>query len=169
MAGPKLPIEVIEGRGAKHLTRAEKEARAASEVSKPSGAKVIRAPSWLPKNLQPEFNEIRAQLVSLGIFEKIDRDTLARYLIAVGEWRNALAQAQKSSRKRVEKDVTIYPDADLTAKWSAIADRYFKQCQRCASDLGMTITSRCRLVVPGADKAEEENPLEMLKQRYRNA
>lgn len=35
-------------------------------------------------------------------------------------------------------------------------DRAFKQCRQCAVDLGMTISSRCKLVVPKtAEKAKE--------------
>ena len=33
-------------------------------------------------------------------------------------------------------------------EWSRVQDRYFKQARACASDLGLTVTSRCRLTVP---------------------
>ena len=34
-----------------------------------------------------------------------------------------------------------------------LQDRYYKQCRQGAADFGLTISSRCRLVVP---KAEEK-------------
>ena len=33
-----------------------------------------------------------------------------------------------------------------------LQDRYFKQCRQGAADFGLTVSSRCRLVVPKADK-----------------
>ena len=39
--------------------------------------------------------------------------------------------------------------------WSKVQERYFKQCRACANDLGLTISSRCRLVVP---EAKESTP-----------
>ena len=49
--------------------------------------------------------------------------------------------------------------------WSRIQDRYFKQTRACANDMGLTITSRCRLVVPGAGEPDEpENPFLQLIQ-----
>ncbi len=43
--------------------------------------------------------------------------------------------------------------------WSRIQDRYFKQARACANDMGLTITSRCRLVVPETLKPKEDDNL----------
>ena len=38
-------------------------------------------------------------------------------------------------------------------------ERHFKQARACANDMGLTVTSRCRLVVPDSpQKGEENNP-----------
>ena len=46
-------------------------------------------------------------------------------------------------------------DQEKADGWSRIQDRYFKQARACANDMGLTVTSRCRLVVPGAGEQEE--------------
>ena len=51
--------------------------------------------------------------------------------------------------------------------WSALQEKYFKQARACANDLGLTITSRCRLVVPKAPERPEENPLMHLLEQQR--
>ena len=39
-------------------------------------------------------------------------------------------------------------DQEKADGWSRIQDRYFKQARACATDLGLTITSRCRISIP---------------------
>jgi len=107
--------------------------------------------------------------VGLGILEWVDRDTLASYVLISNEWRNAIALAQKCTRAHVENGVKIPPDEKLAEKWISVAEKYFKQAQRCAESLGITPVSRSRLVVPGANEAEEDNPLEALRKRYQGA
>ena len=36
-------------------------------------------------------------------------------------------------------------------------DRYFRQCRQGAADFGLTVSSRCRLVVPKAEETPKEN------------
>jgi P27 family predicted phage terminase small subunit len=48
-------------------------------------------------------------------------------------------------------------DAAAADKWSNVQSRYFKQCRECAGDLGLTISSRCKLVLPPKeDEGEDE-------------
>ncbi|MGN7308777.1 P27 family phage terminase small subunit, partial [Bacillus subtilis] len=49
---------------------------------------------------------------------------------------------------------SIYADLTLNQ------DKFFKQCRQAASDLGLTISSRCKLVVP---KKEEKEPSDVEK------
>jgi P27 family predicted phage terminase small subunit len=39
-------------------------------------------------------------------------------------------------------------------------DKLFKQCRASAMDLGLTISSRCRLVIPTTDNKEKELSIE---------
>ena len=67
-------------------------------------------------------------------------------------------------------DALAAENAALAEKWTKIQDTCFKQARSCANDMGMTITSRCRLVVPeGAKKTEPNAFEELLRSRRREA
>lgn len=158
MAGQRLPFEVVEARGRKHLTREEIASREISEI-KASPPRQLRSPDYLPESLRKEFLTLGNQLKELGIFSRLDYDTLARYLIARQFWQKAANEVTAAMKA-----------GDLTGaeKWTGIQDKYFKQCRSCANDLGMTIGARCRLVVPQREEPEE-NPLEALLKNRRQA
>lgn len=147
MSGKREPTDLIKAKGRKHMSRAEEAERRAGEIPNPTppGAK-IRAPDWLPEELRAQFNDLRAQLVELGIFARLDRDTLARYLVAHQIYLRATSQVQYALDKC---------DASKAEKWSSVQNKYFKQCRECANDLGLTISSRCKLVVPQAEREPE--------------
>jgi P27 family predicted phage terminase small subunit len=151
MPGKRLPYDVIEARGAKHLSKSEKANRQAGEVKNSEPVKQLRAPSWLPEAQRGEFNRISGQLIALmpSMVSRLDGDTIAAYCMAHAEWLSATKLANQSLNTR---------DLKGAAAWSQIQDRYFKQCRTCAEALGMTITSRCRLVVPEAPAKAEDNP-----------
>jgi phage terminase small subunit len=80
MARPREPINLLEAKARKHLTKAEIEERQENEVKAPSDK--IRAPSYLTAELRREFNIIAKQLVDVGIMTNLDVDALARFIIA---------------------------------------------------------------------------------------
>lgn len=144
MAGrPKQPLKLLEAKGKKHLTKAEKNDRENSEIHAPSDE--IAAPDYLHKSQKEEFNKIAKQLVDLQIFSNLDCDALARYLIA----RDAFVKYTKM----VNGIPGNWEMVNALEKAVGIQDKAFKQCRAAASDLGLTITSRCKLVIP---KKEEE-------------
>ena len=136
------------------MGKAEIADREISEI-KAHPPKMVRAPANLPEDLRKDFLDIGKQLNALGIFSKLDYDTLVRYLVARKFW------------QRATEEVTAAMGAgDLKAaeQWTNLQDKYFKQCRGCANDLGMTIGARCRLVIPQKEKLEE-NPLEAMLRR----
>ena len=146
MAGQRLPLEVVQARGAKHLTKAEIQARQEREI-KPIADNII-APAFLTKKQTTEFYRIADQLKKLKIIGETDVDALARYIVANDFYINAVKQMRK---KDVREDPFMFDS------WSKIQERYFKQCRSSANDLGLSISSRCKLVVP---KTETETPKE---------
>ena len=134
--------------GRKHLTKREIEERLEGEI-KAKKPKQVRSPSWLPKDLRPEFLRYAKLLIDLDIFSELDYDTLGRYLVAHASYLHASAQAMSYLRKK---------DSEGATEWSAIQDKYFKQARACAEDLGLTISSRCKLVVPkGKDDDDDDD------------
>lgn len=140
MAGPRQPIDLLEYKGNKHLTKAETEARRAAEVKapKPKG-KRVKPPAYLPESLHKKFRSLAKQLIAIGILAEIDYDCLARYLLAEQAY---LAVTDNVNLAIKNKAISLLEDLSKTQM------RYFNQCSRAAADLGLTISSRCRLVVP---------------------
>ena len=137
MAGQRLPLEVIQARGAKHLTKNEIAERQAREI-KPITDNII-PPSYLTAKQKQDFDRYVDQLKKLKIIGETDVDALARYIVANDFYINAVKQMRK---KEVRDDPIKFET------WSRIQERYFKQCRSSANDLGLSISSRCKLVVP---------------------
>lgn len=154
MAGQRQPIALLEARGAKHLTKAEKAEREAKEI-KPI-ADNITAPDYLTKKQRDEFYKISDQLKKLKIMGETDVDALARYITANDFYVNAVKKMRSPNVKN---------NPFLFDQWSKIQERYFKQCRASANDLGLTISSRCKLVVPEAKETPKENKFKKFEKR----
>lgn len=146
MAGTRQPTSVLIANGKKHLTKQEIEERINAEI-KPLTDN-INPPSYLSVAQKKEFNIISEQLQKLEIMSETDIDALARYIIARGEY---IRVNKKLKKKEVFEKIDVYE------KYSKIQDRYFRQCRESAMDLGLTITSRCRLCIPKGK--DNEKPL----------
>jgi P27 family predicted phage terminase small subunit len=155
MAGQRQPIELVLAKGKKNLTKAEIQERRDSEV-KPITDDII-APAYLTKKQKDEFSRIATQLQKLKIMGETDVDALARYITAKDMYENAVKQMRKPE---VKNNPIIYE------KWISIQDKLFKQCRASANDLGLSISSRCKLVVPEAKKeTPKENKFKKFEKR----
>jgi len=137
MAGTRQPTDLVILKGKKHLTKAEIEERKEKEIVAPNDN--VTAPKYLPKRLKDKFEEIASELVEIGIMANIDSDALARYLVANDRY-------EKIS-KELLKLIPI-EDMKIEGELLKLQDRYFKQARLSANDLALTITSRCKLVMP---------------------
>lgn len=168
MARPRQPLALIEAKGKKHLTKAEIAERRATEVQPCTDD--LTAPAYLTAAEKRRFNKLADQLAKLNIMGETDTEALARYVTA----QSLYEQAVKSLRK-LEKDRPKRPGPEAEQEevdkfydklhiWSIDIDvavkrqdRYFKQAATAAAALGLTITSRCKLVAPAAPEAPPEN------------
>lgn len=155
MAGQRLPLEVVQARGSKHLTKAEIQERQEREI-KPITDNII-APDYLTKKQKAEFYRLADQLKKLKILGETDVDSLARFIIA----NDFYIHAVKKMRSKAVKD-----SPNNFEKWAKIQERYFKQCRSAANDLGLSISSRCKLVVPETKKeTPKENKFKKFEKR----
>lgn len=156
MAGQRLPIEVVQARGSKHLTKTEIQERQEREI-KPITDGII-APDYLSKKQKDTFYKLANQLEKLKIMGETDVDALARYIIANDAYVHATKQLRKSEVKN---------NPSLYESWSRIQERNFKMVRSSANDLGLSISSRCKLVVPGANKEDtpKENKFKKFEKR----
>lgn len=151
MAGARLPVDVVKARGKKHLSAAEEEQRRACEIKAPTvRGKSIKPPAYLPENLKKKFRALAKQLIGLDILAEIDYDCLARYLLAEAAYLAITTQVNTAISSR---------QLSLVDELSRTQDRYFRQCDACAKALGLTISSRCRLMVPQKQESEDINPM----------
>lgn len=148
MAGRnKQPLSVIQGKGkSHHLTKAEIEKRQEHENRMRGNSDKIEAPDYLLKKQKEEFEEIAAELIELGIMSNLDVDALARYIEAKTEHQRL---GPIIRRLNPVEEIDTYTKLNRTRK--QLSD----ECRSYASDLGLTITSRLKLVIP---KTEEEQP-----------
>lgn len=147
MGRNKQPVALIAAKGKTHLTKEEIKRRMNEEVQ-PVNADV-EPPSYLSKKQKDEFNEIARMLRALNVLNETDVDAVARYVLSRGMYVNLTKQLSKKE---------IMNDPDLLDKYIKNQDKAFKQCRAAASDLGLTITSRAKLVVPDSAKpAPKEN------------
>lgn len=148
MAGRnKQPVSLLLIKGKKHLTKKEIEERKSTEVKAP--ANNVRPPAYLPDELKKDFRKISNELKRIDLISNLDVDALARFLLAREQYvRVTEVLREMDPRKEDYGEILISQD------------KLFKQCRAAASDLGLTISSRCRLVVPKKDNnkptSEEE-------------
>jgi P27 family predicted phage terminase small subunit len=150
MARTREPINLLQAKARKHLTKAEIEERKKSEVKAPSDE--IEAPSYLTPDLKREFNKIAGQLIDIGIMTNLDVDALARFIIA------------RAMYVTLSMQIIKQPNILMSDKYPQIAinqDKAFRQCSVTARDMGLTISSRCRLIMPKAGIEKDDEISEM--------
>lgn len=157
MAGPRQPLALLEAKGKKHLTKAEKEERRIREVQPCTDE--IAAPSFLTAKQKKHFNTIAAQLQKIGIMGETDTDTLARYVVAQGLYEQTVKDLRALQKQRPTdmEPGEIVKWAMLQEQLDKRQDRYFKQAQTAAASLGLTISHRCRLVAPVPEEKPKES------------
>lgn len=146
MARPRQPIALVQAKGKKHLTKAEIEAREKSEIK--VDFKDVQAPSYLPENLVKDFNDIASKLLHIGIMTELDEDVLAMHLLSKQSYLQYTSMLSKAVRNNKISEME---------KLMTLQDKAFKQAMTTANALGLTITGRCKLVMPTVEQPIREN------------
>ena len=146
MSGARQPTVLLELKGKKHFTKAELEERKNSEVS--AEADNIVPPDYLTKKQAGEFLTLSDELKRCEIMTNLDCDALARFVVARSDYADYV-KLMRSIPKTVD-NLQELKEADKLKRGA------FLDCNTAAKELGMTISSRCKLVVP---KKEENRPI----------
>lgn len=157
MAGAKKPILLNLANGGKNWTKEEIQERLDSEVQPVTDG--IAAPKFLTAGQKKDFNRIAEQLQKLKIMGETDCDALARYVVAQGLYEQAVRDL-RAVQKQKPKDMDpgqLFQWADALNTMDKRTERYFKQATTAAAALGLTISSRCKLVVPVKEEAPKVN------------
>lgn len=169
MARPREPIELIMAKGKAHKTKAEIEARRKAELRAESDR--ISPPAFLRTKAEKEkFAFIAGELERIGIMSNLDCDVLGRYIRAQRDWERYSRLVDKTQTRLAkamsgEDDEKLILCSDLLSKYEGLRTKAFTQAQTCAASLGLTISSRCRLVIP---KAQDEPKVNKFS-RFRGA
>ncbi|MBY6900392.1 phage terminase small subunit P27 family [Clostridium botulinum] len=142
MARPRQPTDLLLVKGKKHLTKTEIADRKSKEIQAPNDN--IDPPSYLPNNLKKEFKRIAGELIDIGIMSNLDCEALARFIVSEYNY-------QKITKKLLKTGVDNEKYLDLLL----MQEKLFKMCRQSAGDLGLTISSRCKLVVPKKEDKKE--------------
>lgn len=162
MAGPRKPMLLNLANGGKNWTKDEIQERLSSEVQPVTDG--IAAPSFLTAKQKKEFDRIAAQLQKLKIMGETDCDTLGRYIVAQDLYAQAVKDLRAIRKLRPKDSGDPVLDLSNAVVWAAMldkldkrCDRYFKQATTAAAALGLTISSRCKLVVPVKEEPPKQN------------
>lgn len=137
----RRPIELILHEDKMHLTKEEIEQRRREQVEIQVGTG--EPPEYLNANQRRRFRDIVKPLITLGIYSDLDADCLATYCIASMEYTALTKELAKIDLK--------VGDEEAQKEYKRIAierDRAFAQARTTANDLGLNITSRCRIIKP---------------------
>ena len=139
MAGrKKQPVSVIESRGDYHLGAETAYERARREPHSPDTA--ISPPEYLTDEHDVrEFERYAEMLDHLHVWSELDADELARYVSAESTYRDYVRKLRAAIRSG---------DVSEMGRIQRMEIAQAEQARKSASALGMTITSRCKLVVP---------------------
>lgn len=160
MARPREPIDLIVAKGKKHLGKTEIEARRAAEVQPVTGD--MAPPSFLTAAQKKRFSKLAEQLQKIKIMGETDVEVLARYVEAQTLYEDATKELRRLKKERPKREDFEEPGAyflelELFYKVEDVQvrrqDKHFKQAQSAARELGLTISSRCKLQVPQSEDA----------------
>ena len=146
MAGARQPTALVELKGKKHFTKAELEERKNAEVN--ADTDNIVPPDYLTEKQASEFFALANELKRCEIMTNLDCDALARFVVARSDYADYV-KLMRSIPKTVD-NLQELKEADKLKRGA------FLDCNTAAKELGMTISSRCKLVVP---KKEESKPI----------
>ena len=160
MAGARQPIQLVMANGKKNLTKKEIADRLATEIAPCMDD--LSAPAYLSAAEKKQFDKISEQLSKLGILGETDTETLARYVTSQSQYEKITKELRKVlNASPSATDPTYLHDLDvwieLQDRLAKIQNRYFTQAQTAAAALGLTISSRCKLIAPKVDDTPKVN------------
>lgn len=112
-------------------------------------------PDFLVEDAREEWHRMAKELFAMGLLTTVDRAALAGYCAAYGRF--AGAERDIARNGTVVNSPNNYP---ITSPWVGVANRALDLMHKYLVEFGMTPSSRTRIKVPQATKAEA------LEQKY---
>lgn len=153
----KQPISILQYKNKSHLTKAEIERRQAEEATVKPKSDNIKCPYWLKdKVARKEFKRIAAELQEIDLMSNLDVDLLAMYCQAYAQYQKATEELQDQplSITKYDKFERPYQVENPLIK---IQLKYSDEMKKIASQMGLSISSRLKLVVPQPKNDKPKN------------
>lgn len=156
MAGrKKLPVDLIEARGKSNpASREERERRRDAELKLAADMHECKPPAFIEEDEERAARFVELSAMIRGImpdnFGAPDADCLGRYVVAQSQYERLTALIDYEMGK---------PEIDLDnlRRLKLMQSDAFGQATKTASELGLTVTSRCKLVIPGNGKQDQDD------------
>ena len=146
MGRRKQPIALIEAKGLSHMSKAEIEARKAQEPDAPDDDLV--APEYLSQKQREEFDHLVYELKRIGIIGNVDDEALAQYIVLKDQF---ISLTKQLNKRGLINNIEEYD------KISRAHIRCFNAVRAAANDLGLSISSRAKLIMPKLPEEPKEN------------
>ena len=160
MAGrKKQAIAVVQANGKKNLTKQEIEEREHTENLVKGRDDNIRPPKytadyWSQKEVE-EFYELAEQLIEVGLLYNLDVDTLVVYIDTRKQYVDivtALKTVKPMITTKTEKGGNKKVANKSYGSLQRNKEMVIGQLRRLASELGLTLSARLKLVIPEAQE-----------------
>lgn len=130
------------------MTKAEIEERKSTEVK--VDLVEVKIPNYLTAKQKQEYENYANKLKHVKILTELDEEALARYVVTADEYLKIDKLLQKELKK---KEINI----DSINAIQLLHNRALSQIRALASDLGLTPTSRAKLVIPKEPEKIKDN------------
>ena len=146
---PRHPTALLELGERHHKSKEWLEERKAAELDVTGLGDAFATPDYLTDEQAREYERVVAILLKINelagqdIYTDADIDVVARYAI---EW---------TLYKRFTRALATCEDEEIRQLQLA-ADKAFQHVTRCASDLGLTVTSRAKIQLPQGVTEDDE-------------
>ena len=141
------PIALIEAKGKTHMGEETREERRRREINVPFTD--VHAPDYLTEEQARKFDYIADMLLALGIMTELDVDCLGRYIVA--------HDLYLAYTRALTTYIMGRADIEDIGKIQTMQSKAFQQAQSSARDLGLTVTSRCKIAIPPPPDPDDDD------------
>lgn len=112
-------------------------------------------PDWLTKDAKTEWRRLAKTLHQMGVLATVDRAVFAKYCEGWARWKEAEIHI-------TEEGAVIVNDkgVQIMNPWVNTSDKAQKQMMQAATELGLTPSSRSRIIAAGEAKANPKDEME---------
>lgn len=105
-------------------------------------------PDWLDETAAAEYSRVVDEAAKLPLYDNLDYSTLAIYAAAYSQY----VEAYKHLRYEGYTTITN-TGTESVSPWVGIADKAAAQIFKASTKLGLAVTDRLKLIVPGKEEA----------------